>query len=326
FAALENIEEGNDQNKQLVIVDEVQEVLQVENNSPNKEWNAGQGSRSPKKASPNGNRKGLNPAAPTFNPTFMGSEVVKHGGADNPNGRGNGEPANKEYTSQWVHRTFAGNIVTTNTSFQEVPSQNTRVENFLAKKNNTMTDEEADTGAEIVAAKEKVKWTGDKLWINQIEEDPDEGIIPDGMVAERDSDVEIGEEEQSVNGEENTSKEGDQVSKVQENSMPIDENKETNGDADQVNDEAGITMTDPNYVAANPKDVNANMGDPGGAGNGISGHEEINKDMRESATAGNKQRPKEHSTVPLEISQNKLQQHGDKSIVDGDHINEVGID
>lgn len=51
-----------------------------------------------------------------------------------PNGKRNDESRNKESTAQWVQRTFNANTVATNTSCQDTPSQDSRVEGELAKK------------------------------------------------------------------------------------------------------------------------------------------------------------------------------------------------
>lgn len=193
FAALEAFEERNEQN-QLAIVEAAQEVTQVENISPAKEKNRGSGSRSPKKASPTGNKKGLNPSGPNFNPFLKGSEAAKQGVCNTLTGRMSGEQLNVETTSLWVQRAFVSNVVATNTFYQEIPSQVTRVDNNLAKKQKKEAHAESEASDDLFTSTEKTKWTGGRLWEDQIEEDSEEGDIPDGMQAERDSDVDIEEE------------------------------------------------------------------------------------------------------------------------------------
>ncbi|OIS96189.1 hypothetical protein A4A49_03780, partial [Nicotiana attenuata] len=334
IAALEVIEEGNEQNNQLAIVEGVQEVAQVEINSPVTERNSGTGTRSPKKTSPKNNRKGLNPTAPIFNPVSKGSEAAKQGRSTSPTGRRNGEPINKESTSQWVHQAFAGNFVATNISYQEVPSHDTKVEKILAKEKKTVVDAEVEASEEVFTSMERIKWTGGRLWGDQIEEDPDEGVIPDRMQAERDSDVDVEEDEKSVNGEDKLNKHEELVSKEQVIPKPTDGNKEITGEAPNSIDEIGIIATDAgnlNIATVNPKDINVNECDPGGKGNDLV-PKEINKEMGGSAICGNKQEIKEQanmeriSTVPLGNSQVRQQQHGEKSIIYEEQAKEIDTD
>ncbi|OIS99394.1 hypothetical protein A4A49_62655, partial [Nicotiana attenuata] len=75
----------------------------------------------------------------------------------------------KESTAQWVSRAFAVNKVTMNQSCQEIPSQ--------------AIDPEEVAVQELI--KQKVKWTGGKLWDDQTEDDPDEGDLSEGYEEEK---------------------------------------------------------------------------------------------------------------------------------------------
>lgn len=188
-----------------------------------------------------------------------------------------------------------------------------------------MVDVEVEASEEVFTSMERVKWTRGRLWGDLIEEDPDEGVIPDRMQSERESDVDVDveEEEKSVNGEDKLNKDEELVSKEQVIPKPTDGNKEIIGEAPNSIDETGIIATEagnPNTATVNPKDINVNEGDPGGKRNDPF-PKEINKEMGESATGGNKLQIKEQanmeriSTVPLGNSQVRQQQHGEKSII-----------
>ncbi|OIS98068.1 hypothetical protein A4A49_06560 [Nicotiana attenuata] len=133
--------------------------------------------------------RSLNAAAPVFYPISNGKKTRKENNGikdavhigEKSNGQG------KESTAQWVSRTFAVNNVIMNQSCQEIPSQATDPEEL----------------AEHELLKQKVNWTGGRLWSNQTEEDPDEGDLSEGYKEEA---VPVGEEqgeEISVSGNTN---------------------------------------------------------------------------------------------------------------------------
>lgn len=94
----------------------------------------------------------LNPKAKAFIPNDKGIECEGQ--------------LQEESTSQWVNRNFgSGNVVATNRSCQDIPSQNT----------NTVNSFEEPTESE------RLLLTEGKLWEEQIEEGSEEGEIPDAM-------------------------------------------------------------------------------------------------------------------------------------------------
>lgn len=107
------------QNKLLAVIDEVQEVIQLDKVSPVKGGNQGK-CHSPKNNN-TGSGKMLNPSAPKFNPMANGQQLATVGVRIN------------ETTADWVQRTFGGNVADINTSCQDIPYQDTRVEGELAK-------------------------------------------------------------------------------------------------------------------------------------------------------------------------------------------------
>lgn len=132
------------------------------------------------------------------------------------------------------------------------------------------------------------------MWNNQIEEDPDEGVVPDGVQVDRDSDVDVQEEEQSVNG--------DAIKNIDEaglNNGDDVQSKKDNSDVSQTVAEY------PNISTVNPKDMDVNMGDPCGTGR----HSVSQQEVRESASFGTKQLANtqvattDGSTIPLEVNQ-----------------------
>lgn len=72
-----------------------------------------------------------------------------------------------------MQRTFTANAAATNTSCQEIPSQDTRREGELAKK--SVKVQASDIGSEMFKDNDRVQWSGGRLWANQIEEDTEEG-------------------------------------------------------------------------------------------------------------------------------------------------------
>ncbi|OIT01709.1 hypothetical protein A4A49_33716 [Nicotiana attenuata] len=211
----------------------------------------------------------------------------------------------------------------------------TRVDNNLAKKQKKGARAESGASDDLFTSTEKVKWTRGRFWEDQIEEDSEVGDIPDGMQNEIDSDVDIEEEEQSVYGEANINKEEELINKVQEDPKTADENKEGRGDADNANNETGIPIAetgDPSTTAINPKDINVNMGDPGGTGKPTVIPEVINMNTRESARSGNKQKVRDQvnvemiNYVPLDNSQIRRQQPREKAIFSTVQARELDTD
>ncbi|OIS97327.1 hypothetical protein A4A49_60563, partial [Nicotiana attenuata] len=169
FAVLEVEDGDNNDNNQLVV---------VEDNS--KEKSPAQSIKSTGK---------LNPSAPTFRPAASGIDSSKIGDKTKASDAGKGDKITteqggiKESTAQWVGRTFADNVAT-NQSCQEIPSQSV---DFTAIDGITEGDE-------------REQLNGKKLWLQQIEEDTEEGELPDGASGEEEStDEENDQEEQSVN-------------------------------------------------------------------------------------------------------------------------------
>lgn len=114
--------------------------------SPNADPHTRKGlSKSPKK---------LNPKAPIFNPK--------------DNGNGSTPQIQKETTSQWVNRTFGGNLVTKNRSCQDTPSQ---------------TVDTSKTN-DVSVEKEQVQLGKSKLWSDQVENVSEKGEAPIGMAGE----------------------------------------------------------------------------------------------------------------------------------------------
>ncbi|OIT19316.1 hypothetical protein A4A49_58484, partial [Nicotiana attenuata] len=94
------------------------------------------------------------------------------------------EDNQRDSTVDWVNRAFNANTVATNQSCQEVPSQATEIDANLRNINIT----------------EDIQAEGRKIWSQQVEEDSDEGELPEGACGEvESSDEEVDQEEQSVN-------------------------------------------------------------------------------------------------------------------------------
>ncbi|OIT19748.1 hypothetical protein A4A49_40203 [Nicotiana attenuata] len=134
-------------------------------------------------------QKELNPGAAIFTPKSTGVASSKRDIA----GSNSREiqvikataTTGNESTSQWVNRTFSVRNVTTNQSYQEIQSQSLDMSTILEQEN----------------LKDKVTFSGGKLWCEQHEEESDEGEFLEGHedveeVKDKDPDL----EEQSVNG------------------------------------------------------------------------------------------------------------------------------
>ncbi|OIT26694.1 hypothetical protein A4A49_55970, partial [Nicotiana attenuata] len=94
------------------------------------------------------------------------------------------EDNQRDSTVAWVNRAFNANTVATNQSCQEIPSQATEIDATLRNINAT----------------KEVQAEGRKIWSQQVEEDSDEGELPEGACGEvESSDEEVEHEEQSVN-------------------------------------------------------------------------------------------------------------------------------
>ncbi|OIT21953.1 hypothetical protein A4A49_35477 [Nicotiana attenuata] len=133
-------------------------------------------------------QKVLNPDAAVFTPKSTGVASSKRGNVQ-PNGEKNlSKPAadgGKETTLQWVNRTFPDPKVTTNQSCQEITFQSLDTSIIPEQEN----------------LKDRVNFTGGRLWDQKHEEESDEGEFLEGHedveeVHDKDPDV----EEQSVNG------------------------------------------------------------------------------------------------------------------------------
>lgn len=130
----------------------------------------------------------LNPKAAEFTPKSVGiGSSAKKGKNSKRTGNGSvvAKGVQKESTAAWVNRTFAGNIVATNQSCQEIPSEATEFDASVKESN----------------VNERLQLSGGKLWSAQTEEDSEEGELHEGASGEEEStDEEKEEEEQSVNG------------------------------------------------------------------------------------------------------------------------------
>lgn len=159
FAILEVDEGENNENKQLVLVEESNEQMSSRHH-PN--------------------------TTPVFNSTSPGTGVSIEGNKGISQVKDKKNPStNKESTSQWVQRTFGANLVTTNTSCQEIHSQNTLEADAMIKESG------------------RIQLGQGNLWSDQIEEDSEEDNL---FGDEEDSDDlpeedQEGVEEQSENGQ-----------------------------------------------------------------------------------------------------------------------------
>ncbi|XP_070040196.1 uncharacterized protein [Nicotiana tomentosiformis] len=128
----------------------------------------------------------LNPAATIFNPTAPGITMLKKTNNTNVNGSENAgtEGVLKETTAQWVSRAFDDNLVLTNQSCQEIPSQS------------------VDTNAPAAVLKEfdRLQLSGSRLWCQQLEEGSEDGELPQGVIG----DDEVTEEEREVDEQNDT--------------------------------------------------------------------------------------------------------------------------
>ncbi|XP_070022141.1 uncharacterized protein [Nicotiana sylvestris] len=222
FVALGDDESNEVHGKELAIIEEVQEISHVDVASPSNKRKQGNGKHNTQ--SGNGNQMAtgevqttprstagrkkeaafqqkqqignegekLNPAAPEFNRSSAGIGSTNGGSEAMVN-----KP--KKTTSQWVQRTFIGNtLVGVNTSCKDTPSQDTMVEMEMANILEIQTNENF-----LPQMKERVQWSGGKLWSEQREDDSEENEVPVG--AKHDEELvleEKEEEEKSVNGEE----------------------------------------------------------------------------------------------------------------------------
>lgn len=154
---------------------------------------------------PTRTEKRLNSVAPTASPNSVGVVAQNECEESRSKGRNTDEKSRKETTTQWVQRTFNGNVVATNTSCQDIPSQDTRVEGQLVK--NTKNELTVDAKFEKFRSNERIKWSGGRLWADQTEEDSEEGEIQDEMQSDEETGGdEIEEKKQSVSGNANVSR------------------------------------------------------------------------------------------------------------------------
>ncbi|OIS95636.1 hypothetical protein A4A49_58716, partial [Nicotiana attenuata] len=264
------------QDNQLAIINEVQEVIQLDKVSPVRRGNKIT-NNSPKK-NHNGSGKSLNPTAPIFSPTAPTNQTV------------NEEVRNAKSTAAWVQRAFVGNTVGINTSCQDIPSQDTRVEGELAKMSAKVNATDAVPRDGEFKSSERVQRSGGKLWSNQIEEDPEEGLIPDRMQDERDSDFDLEDEEQSVNGDANITKNNEEKT--------LNKDDAAEGNNENTN-ESQTDTGNPNVHSMNTKNTDVNMGDPGGDGNNIPVH----KDGGDGTDVGNIQVANVQTAIVIETKE-----------------------
>nr|XP_016479143.1 PREDICTED: nucleolin 1-like [Nicotiana tabacum] len=223
--------------------------------------------------------------APVFNPSP--ARIVSTNGCvdTSPNGKRNDESRNKESTAQWVQRTFNANTVATNTSCQDTPSQDSRVEGELAKK------------------LEKIQAVGAKI---RSESDNEEDEVPDGVQdSEESTDDEQEEEEQSVNGDAIlTAKITNEENLNNVYIDPKDQNISKEGQVNTGRDGVGTE---------DPEQIGVDVVDPGGTGDIAAHNVNANMNKKEIVKAGNEQVSSSQppvetgSTIPLEIVQLKLQ-------------------
>ncbi|XP_019234732.1 PREDICTED: uncharacterized protein LOC109215172 [Nicotiana attenuata] len=149
FAALEGQDDEDQDNNQLI---------RVEDSNP---------AKSPTNAN---TTKKLNPSAAVFTPKSTGvGSTARKGKVHNVKENADLEGAQKETTAAWVNRTFNEKIVETNQSCQEIPSQATEI----------------DAALKVTNGNERVQVEGRKMWTQQVEEDLEEGELPDGASGEK---------------------------------------------------------------------------------------------------------------------------------------------
>ncbi|OIS95635.1 hypothetical protein A4A49_04517 [Nicotiana attenuata] len=164
FAALEGNDGANEDNNQLVVVEDNSTAIPATNSPIVKK---------------------LNPTAAVFTPksTGVGSTSMR-GKENNPNEKNNTivEGMQKESTAVWVSRTFNEKIVATNQSCQEIPSQTTEIDAVFKVDN----------------VKGNLQLDGRKVWSQQVEEDQEEGELPEGASGEEESSDEENDQEDGV--------------------------------------------------------------------------------------------------------------------------------
>ncbi|OIS95637.1 hypothetical protein A4A49_04518 [Nicotiana attenuata] len=206
FAALEGNDGDNEDNNQLVVVEDNSTTIPATNSPIVKE---------------------LNPTAAVFTPKSTGVlSTSRRGKENNPNEKNNTivEGNKKESTAAWV-RTFNEKIVATNQSCQEIPSQATEID-AIFKVDNVNGNLQLD---------------GRKVWSQQVEEDQEEGELPEGASGEEESsDEENDQEQQSVNNK----------GKGQQSVEKFKINKEHSGQGDRIQTDAegegGQVLISPN--------------------------------------------------------------------------------
>ncbi|OIT03570.1 hypothetical protein A4A49_57545, partial [Nicotiana attenuata] len=188
YAVLEDAKDGDVQGKQLAIIEEMAlGAVQSDPKSPGKGKNGAVQNNQQQVTTFTGR---LNPAAQEFNPNSAGIEST--------NGGANGKeiPMGRETTSQWVKRAFKANDVGTNTSCQEIPSQDTMVDRELANNPEIQAND-----IPVLKVGERDQRIGGRLWSDQRKIDSEEDEVPLGAQPDKEpihEDKE--EEEQSVNG------------------------------------------------------------------------------------------------------------------------------
>ncbi|OIT00963.1 hypothetical protein A4A49_11182 [Nicotiana attenuata] len=181
----------------------------------------------------------LNPAATVFKPSSAGNPKLIKWNNVNPNGSGIAvdKGVQLESIAQWVTRTFGGNLVPTNQSCQEIPSQSidTNVADTLSRDDN------------------RLQLSGSKLWCDQTKEGSEDGELLEGVIGEDEStDEEKEDEEQTVNGkgnkEELKSKEiSDKTNEQEQVDGVVQHNEEHEGigakEKDQNSTTAGMSVS-----------------------------------------------------------------------------------
>ncbi|XP_070032135.1 uncharacterized protein [Nicotiana tomentosiformis] len=302
FAVLEVMDDEEENGNQLMLVDDQP--------SPRNPVTRDQITAQQRQKSNANNARKLNPAAPVFNPNSVGIGSTNGCVDTTPTGKGKETNRAKESTAQWVQRTFKDNAVGINTSCQDIPSQDTLVDRELAKTTDNQSSG-AKTRSDFPKVNERVQWSGGRLWSDQIEEDSDEGEVPDGVPADDEPiDDDQEGEEQSVNGDPIVT--GKNTSEENPNNVNMESNEQEAGKDRQV-----ATRSD-GIGTENSEGRGTDAVDPEGTREIAVQNVIVDDNQKEIANTGNEQllnaqppvQPK--NTVPLESTQLKLQKKGEE--------------
>ncbi|OIS99395.1 hypothetical protein A4A49_21940 [Nicotiana attenuata] len=184
FVVLEVVDEEDEPGNQLALVEA--------SATPKIPGNGNQGERQK-------HIENFNPAAPAFNPNLSGIGSTNDRLNTSPKGKAEEIPKTKESTAQWVERIFNAKtgegLVGINTSYQDIPSQDSMVDKELAKSLAFQPD-----GTKFPTVQERVQWRGGRLWSDQREEDSEADEVPEGVKVDEEPVVEEQKgEEQSIN-------------------------------------------------------------------------------------------------------------------------------